>query len=340
MRMPGFWRSEGNASLAGFLQPIGLIYGFLTLRRMRRPGVRLDIPVISIGNFTAGGAGKTPMAIALAEVLKARGEAPFIITRGYGGREAGPVRADPARHDAAMIGDEPLLLSQSAPVIVSRDRAAGARLAIAQGAGIILLDDALQNPDLAKDLSIALVDGSFGIGNGMVVPAGPMRAPLDALVPSVDCVVVIGEDRAGIAARVAGRRPVLAGRLEADRGAAAGLRGAKIVAFSGIALPEKFEASLREAGAEIAATRRFGDHHPFTDRDARMLIALADRHAARLVTTAKDHVRLSGTPMLERLAARADILPVRLVIGQDVLDIAYRAIESARSRARIASAPE
>jgi tetraacyldisaccharide 4'-kinase len=340
MRMPGFWRRDGNAWLAGFLQPIGLIYGFLTLRRMRRNGARLAVPVISIGNFTAGGAGKTPMAIALADMLTARGETPFIITRGYGGREAGPLRVDPARHDAGQIGDEPLLLARSAPVIVSRDRAAGARLALDQGADVILLDDALQNPDLVKDLSIALVDGSFGIGNGLIVPAGPLRAPFDGLLAHVDCVVVIGEDKAGIADLVAGRKPVHAGRLVTGAAAASGFRGAKVVAFSGIALPEKFEASLAAAGAEIAARRRFADHHRFTDRDAKALIALADRHAARLVTTAKDHVRLAGTPLLERLAARADILPVRLEVAPETLDLVYRALDSARNRTRIASAPE
>ena len=331
MRTPAFWQRDGARLPALLLAPFGWIYGWLTLRRLRKPGWRAPVPVISIGNFTAGGAGKTPTAIAVAEALKARGESPFFLTRGYGGRITGPVRVDTAVHDAADIGDEPLLLARHAPVIVARDRAAGARLAISEGATCLVLDDALQNPALAKDFSLAVIDGGFGFGNGNCVPAGPLRAPVHAMQPHIDAVLIIGKDEmdCGQACRSLSW-PFFSAMMQPDAASVATLAGRDVVAFCGIGRPEKFRETLEVLGAKIRAFHAFADHHPYSEAEARMLGEADD--AALLVTTEKDHVRLRGSPALEALAVRAMPVPVTVPLGLDLLEALYRAVDSARSR--------
>lgn len=342
MRMPAFWRRASAAGrvspLARIFAPLGWVYGTLTLNRMRRSGWRAGVPVISVGNFTLGGAGKTPTAMALAEALAARGEAPFFVTRGYGGREPGPLRADPGRHTARDIGDEPLLLARIAPTIIARDRAAGARLAISQGASVIILDDALQNPALEKDFSLAVIDGAFGLGNGQVIPAGPLRAPLEGMLGYVDTILVVGDGEPALIAPLAAQMPVFYGTIR-PRLPAQTLAGQRVVAFSGIGLPEKFEATLAGLGASIVGTRRFGDHHPYSADDARTLLALAMKEQALLVTTEKDHVRLAGTGALDELAKAAQSIPIRLEISADLTALIYRVLVSARSRLSTASGP-
>ncbi|HWL04116.1 MAG TPA: tetraacyldisaccharide 4'-kinase, partial [Xanthobacteraceae bacterium] len=189
MRPPAFWtRRPGLA--AGLLSPIAALYDRIATRRMTRAGAALSVPVICIGNPTLGGAGKTPTAIAVAQLLTAAGERPVLLSRGYGGRLAGPVRVDPARHLAADVGDEPLLLARAAPVVVARDRVAGAHLALSAGASVMVMDDGFQNPSLHKDFSILVVDGGSGIGNGRVFPAGPLRASLDAQLARAQALLV------------------------------------------------------------------------------------------------------------------------------------------------------
>lgn len=327
MKTPDFWRRHDWQSL--LLAPFGWIYGALTLRRMARPGWRAPVPVISVGNFTAGGAGKTPTAIAIAKALIARGERPFFLTRGHGGREAGPLRVDPSRQSAGDIGDEPLLLVRHAPVIVARDRAAGARLAIAAGASCLVLDDALQNPALAKDFSLAVIDGGFGFGNGRCVPAGPLRAPVAASLARVDAVLVIGKDETGAGRAVAGEIPVFAAEMRPSMGAEV-LAGREVAAFSGIGRPEKFRDTLTALGAKVVAFHAFADHHAFTDAEARSLLASAGERT--LVTTEKDHVRLKGTPVLEALAARVMAVPIEIALDPALVAAIYRAVDSLRSR--------
>lgn len=312
MRAPAFWWRTPPTPLARALAPLGYLYGRLVVQRMSKRGAAAFLPVICVGNFTAGGAGKTPTALAVAELLRADGERPAFLSRGYGGREAGPLLIDAARVGAGDVGDEPVLLARSAPTIVARDRPAGAALAAGTGATVIVMDDGLQNPSLLKSLSLAVVDGTTGIGNGLPLPAGPLRAPLAAQWPRTNAVVVIGDGGPGdrIAGEAATRgRPVLRASLEADPAAAARLKGERVLAFAGIGRPAKFFESLAACGAIIVEARAFGDHHAYTAAEIARLAAEAQAGGLALVTTEKDRVRLEGlgVPLAAVLT-----LPVRL----------------------------
>ena len=307
MREPVFWRRGGNPWPARLLAPAGALYGWATQLRCRwhRP-YRASVPVIVAGGLTLGGAGKTPLALALAERLAALN--PHFLSRGYGGREAGPLRVDPTRHGAADVGDEPLLLAARAPAWIARDRAAGARTAVAGGAGLIILDDGFQNPFLAKDIALLAIDGESGLGNGHVFPAGPLREPVSAALARAQGVVLIGEDRAGIAALIGGRCPILRARLAPS--APAAFSGKRVYAFAGIGKPEKFFASLESAGALLAGKSTFPDHHSFSEAEITELLATAAAAKALPVTTAKDRLRLPAA-----LRERVDAFEVRLVFN-------------------------
>lgn len=315
-REPAFWWQPGSGAL---LSPFGGIYGVVAALRMRSKGRSAGVPVICLGNFTVGGAGKTPAALTVGRLLLAAHERLFFLSRGYGGRLAGPVRVDPAVHSAAAVGDEPLLLARLAPTIVARDRIAGAEAARRGGASMIVMDDGFQNPALTKDLAILLVDGRRGIGNGRVIPAGPLRAPLGTQMARTDAIVFVGPSDSEPFIRARARRHNVAiyhGRLEPDRDTVAALRGRKVLAFAGIGDPEKFFATLTEAGITVVESLRFADHHRYTRKEARALLARADAENLMLVTTEKDLVRLSGNRRLAALAARTNALPVRLVIEE------------------------
>jgi tetraacyldisaccharide 4'-kinase len=254
------------------------------------------LPVVCVGNFTVGGAGKTPTAIAVAELLAAAGEIPAFLSRGYGGTEPGPVQVRPT-HTSREVGDEPCLLAGTAPVIVSRDRLAGARMAFEAGATLIVMDDGLQNPSLIKDCTIAVVDGPTGIGNARPLPAGPLRAPMEAQWAGIDAVVIIGEGAAGERVAVDAERlgkKVFTGRLVPDKSNLRPLRDARVLAFAGIGRPEKFFATLREAGIAVEDTRGFPDHHAYTAAEIDSLMRLAESRDLIPVTTEKDFTRLSG----------------------------------------------
>jgi tetraacyldisaccharide 4'-kinase len=267
--------------------------------------------VVVAGGLTLGGAGKTPLALALAERLAQRN--PHFLSRGYGGRQAGPLRVDPARHSAADVGDEPLLLAAAAPTWVARDRAAGARQAAAAGAGLIILDDGFQNPFLAKDLALLAIDGESGFGNGRVFPAGPLREPIQAALDRAQAVVLIGEDRAHIAAVIGQACPILRARLVPAEPAA--LSGQRLYAFAGIGRPEKFFAGLSAAGADLAGTRAFPDHHPFTEAEVAEVLAAATALGAEPIATAKDRLRLPA-----ETRARIRIIEIKLVFESDAIE--------------------
>ena len=285
LRAPEFWARPG---LAGqLLEPLGRAHAAAgaARRALTRPW-HATVPVLCVGNLVAGGAGKTPVALDLARRLAARGARPHLLSRGYGGSEAGPLAVDPARHGAQDVGDEALLLAHAAPTWISADRVAGARAAIAAGARLVVMDDGFQNPGLAKDLSLLVIDGTYGFGNGRVIPAGPLREPIAAALARADAVVVMGADEAGVARRLGGKR-VLAARL-APVAAIAG----PAIAFAGIGRPEKFFRTLVESGATLVAKHGFPDHHRYGAAELARLGDAAQRAGARLVTTAKDWVRL------------------------------------------------
>jgi tetraacyldisaccharide 4'-kinase len=337
MRAPGFWWRQSPSALARLLQPLGALYGAITLRRMRRPGAEAGIPVICIGNFVAGGAGKTPTTLALASRLAALGETPFALTRGYGGKLAGPLGVDPARHIPADVGDEPLLLASRLPTIVARERPAGAMLAGASGASLVLMDDGLQNPSLHKDLRLAVVDGAVGVGNGLCLPAGPLRAPLAGQMEQADASVVIGDGQAGdLVATLAltmGKR-VLRARLVPSVESQAELAGLSVLAVSGIGRPEKFTATLRAAGARLVGEHAYGDHHAYSGGEVAMLIAEAKAKGCRIAITEKDMVKLAPLwPAAERPLLLC--VPVTLAFDdEEALDALLRGcLAKARSAA-------
>lgn len=314
MRAPDFWAApEPNTTTSPslyptLLGPLSLAYDLVG--RLRRATARPDkvaVPVICVGNLVAGGAGKTPVALALVKSLRERGVAAHVLTRGYGGTEAGPLAVDPSAHDAAGVGDEALVLARTAPTWVARDRVAGAHAAAAAGAQSIVMDDGFQNPALTKDLSLLVIDGGYGFGNGRVIPAGPLRERPARGLGRADAVVIIGADRQGITPRIPRSLMLLRADLEPDPDAA-GLHGRKVVAFAGIGRPQKLFDSLRGLGAELAAQRGFPDHHPYSAADLDELRATAKAEDAVLVTTEKDAARLSADQRAGITVLRVDVV--------------------------------
>jgi len=319
LRAPEFWWRKTGAA-AALLYPAGAIYGAVTSRRMIRAGYRAGIPVICIGNPTLGGAGKTPTAIAIAELLKRGGRKVFFLTRGYGGSESGPLLVDLSKHGSRAVGDEALLLAAVAPTIVAGDRAAGAKLAEASGAEAIIMDDGFQNPSLMKNYSLLVVDGLRGIGNGLVFPAGPLRAPFERQFSHAQAMLVIGAGEAGeTAARLAKKSglPVFTAKLLPDPESVSALRGKRVLAFAGIGAPEKFFRSLEDAGAIVAAKKSFGDHHRYTEAEAAQLLAEASVGGLQLVTTDKDIARMRGDDKLAALCAATKTLRVGISFGDE-----------------------
>jgi tetraacyldisaccharide 4'-kinase len=335
MIAPRFWARARPGFAARALAPLGALYGMATARRMARPGTRVDVPVVCVGNYVVGGAGKTPTAVAVARLLQQAGERVAFLSRGYGGApRAAPTRVDPSLHGALAVGDEPLLLARVAPCWVGADRVAAAREAIAEGASVLVLDDGLQNPSLAKDYAIAVIDGEAGFGNGLCFPAGPLRAPPERQAPYVSAEVVIGER--GSPPRAHGpAKPLFRARLEADAIVAAGLIGRPALAFAGIARPEKFFATLEAIGATVAGRRAFPDHYVYSARDIAELAAVANRRGLTLVTTEKDYVRLAAG---QRAGVRALPVTLRFDAPERVAASLREALASFRARNRPPSA--
>lgn len=337
MRAPAFWQGPRPGWQAMCLWPISLIYAAIAFWRFRRaPGATAAVPVICVGNPTVGGSGKTPAAILIARLLAALGRRPVFLSRGYGTRVLGPVAVDLAIHTAADVGDEPLLLARIAPAVVSPDRVLGAELARTLG-DVVVMDDGFQNPALAKDLSILVVDAGYGVGNGYCLPAGPMRLPLGPQLDKAGAVLVIGE---GDAWATVGRRAgdmgvvLLRGRLAADPSMRMAIGGRPVLAFAGIGRPDKFFETLREIGAEVIEERGFPDHHAYDETDARGLMALQRRSGAIPVTTEKDAVRI-GRPKGGTMKALADALvalPVSLVLDENSTFALHELLEKALKR--------
>lgn len=337
LEAPSWWYRDKGV-VASALAPFGALYGAIAEKRAAKiVPYRSCLPIVCIGNFTAGGGGKTPTAIAVARLLAALGMHPAFLTRGYGGTSTGPVLVG-KEHGAGDVGDEPLLLAETAPVMVAADRAAGARAIEGTDANVAVMDDGFQNPSLAKDLSLIVVDAGAGIGNGLVIPAGPLRAPLEAQIARADALVVIGDG--GKAARLVAAferagKPVLKARTGPNCDPR-WLGVLPVIGFAGIARPEKFFATLRANGARLIEARSFPDHHRFTAKEARRLLDDAEARNAMLVTTEKDWVRLpdeEGSALGElRHSSRPFPIAVRFEDEEKIKGLLATAVAKARSQ--------
>jgi len=306
MRAPTFWQ-DGKGPWPRLLAPFAFFTAMASAARTAKPGWRAPVPVLCVGNATVGGAGKTTVVLDLVARLKAQGVAVHVLSRGYGGAAGAAHRVDPRRDTARDVGDEPLLLAEAAPTWVGADRAASARAALAAGAEALVMDDGLQNPSLQKTAAILVIDGERGFGNGRLLPAGPLREPPSAAAARASAAVLIGEDQTGALAVLPPGLPLLRARLVAGPEAEA-LAGAPVLAFAGIAHPQKFAATLRAAGVEVLRCVGFADHARFSPRALARLAEEAKRLGARLVTTPKDAVRLPAA-----FRAEVSVIGVRLV---------------------------
>jgi len=333
---PDFWVRPDGAShpVAKLLGPLASLYQAVD-RRKRASTVpwRASGPVVCVGNASMGGVGKTPFAILLASFMKDAGHRPGFLTRGYGGSEKGPVQVTPT-HTAMDTGDEALLLSRHGPVVVSRDREAGARMLFgSEAADVLIMDDGFQNPALVKDISFLLVDAETGFGNGLVFPAGPLRERPEQAKARADAVVVVTPDKEAEVsthlAEFAGSLPLFRAWLEP-----VAPQPEKVVAFCGIGRPAKFYATLERAGYTLAATRDFADHHAWKPADLADLEALITQHDVPLITTEKDHVRLPAA-----FRERVKTLPVCMTVDDparlgDLLSSRLRVREKTDSTGR------
>ena len=304
MREPAFWYRPPSL-MSRLLSPLGAIYGAVSAWRMDRAGRSAGIPVICIGNYHVGGAGKTPATLKLAEILRASDETPFVVSRGYGGRLHGPVRVQSGIHSTRDVGDEPLMMASRLPVVVSRDRVAGAALAKSEGASVILLDDGFQNPSLRKDLSLIVIDATRGVGNGQVFPAGPLRAPLPPQITRTDALIVVGGGHSadGIVETLKRRgAPVLHASLNADSNSVSALRDRRVMAFAGIGDPGRFFSTLRANGVNVVDEKPFADHYDFSPAEIEGLVKDAGAKSLKLVTTEKDMARIRSDAGLARFA--------------------------------------
>lgn len=305
-RAPGFWFQRPAAPWVRLLAPLGRLYSAGTAWRLRRQPVDAGLPVVCCGNATAGGTGKTPTALYFLALLQAAGWRPCALTRGHGGRQRGPLWVT-AGDDAGGVGDEALLLHAQAPTLVARDRLAGARTAAAAGFDVAVMDDGLQHPQPARALNLLVIDGAQGFGNGLCIPAGPLREPVARVAARCRFAVVVGGDSAGVADQLPPGTQVLAGAVTITGDVPAG----PLLAFAGIGRPEKFFEALEAAGNRPVATGAFPDHHPYSTADLAKLVRAAEALGARLVTTAKDGQRLP-TGFRDRVT----IVPAALSLGQ------------------------
>ena len=303
MRTPKFWYNQKSSALPFLLAPLGRVYEWThaIIQKFAKPW-QAPIPVICIGNLVAGGHGKTPVALSIGNFLKSNNKAVHFISRGYKGSLSGPLLVDPKIHTANEVGDEPLLLSEIAPTWISANREASITLAYKMGAKIIIMDDGFQNPSVKKDLSIIVVDGEVGFGNGHLIPAGPLREDIATGLSRASAVIIIGEDKLDLKLKLSNFIPyppqeplkVITAQLKPAANPQA-LSKKKVLAFTGIGRPEKFFNTLAEMDFNIIRTKSFADHHQYTKKEIASLHKIARTENAQLITTSKDYVRLTAS---------------------------------------------
>lgn len=289
MMTPSFWARRGLPSL--LLSPLSALYA-IGIKCNRATAQHLPIPVICIGNATAGGAGKTPTALAAGRILKEKGINAFFLSRGYGRKTHGTLRVDTARHTSRDVGDEPLLLAQMLPTIVAANRITGADEAISHGAEAIIMDDGFQNPSLHKNLSLLVIDSHYGFGNGLLLPAGPLREPASAAIARADAIIIIGNG-VHVPALPLGKK-ILRAKLLPKAGTES-LMGKRVFAFCGLAHPQKFFYTLEDMGAVIVGCKSYADHAPYNETQIKALATMAGNEDALLVTTSKDAARMDAS---------------------------------------------
>jgi len=328
IKTPDFWTSRGV--IAALLLPAAGLWAAATAIRNRMTHETMAaLPVICIGNFSAGGTGKTPVSSFLYDQLTGRGYKPAILIRGYGGTARQPLWVDHSLHHADDVGDEALMLAESRDVLVARDRVAGAALIAATGQhDLILMDDGLQNPYIAKDFAIGVFDGNVGIGNGWLLPAGPLRIGFHAGLKTIQAAIINGRDDTAIGASIRPHLPVFNGNLSPDQSIIDVFDSNPMLAFAGIGRPKRFFATLRDAGVNIVRELAFADHHPYTETDLVRLQEDANRFGATLITTKKDWVRLPA-----EWRERVGFLPVTLNLerADDLLDSIVSTIAGKRT---------
>lgn len=314
---PSFWWTKPDWR-ARILWPVSLIYGRIAGRRMERGDrASVPVPVICIGNFTVGGAGKTPTALTIARAAKAKGLKPGFLSRGYGGALKGTTVVNPEIHDARAVGDEPLLLARETLTVISPKRVEGARRLVEEGVDLIIMDDGFQSARLAIDYALLVIDTGRGIGNGLLVPSGPVRAPMPEQMRQASTLLKVGKGNAADAiVRQAARagKPFLAASLKVRE--QEGLAGKEVLAFAGIADPQKFFRTVEETGARIAVHRPFGDHKHLREAEIADILDVAASHHLEIVTTSKDLVRLLGRKgRAQELIQRARVIEVEMTFA-------------------------
>jgi tetraacyldisaccharide 4'-kinase len=295
MKTPDFWQRDSKSLMPALLGPASWLYGAAArLQRSLQKTSSVEVPVICVGNVVAGGAGKTPVALALAQFFLAEGRNPHFLTRGYGGRLKGPVRVVRDVHKFSDVGDEALILAAAAPTWVARDRVEGAAAAAKAGAGVIIMDDGFQNPALKKDMSLLVLDGGYGTGNGRLLPAGPLRETLEDGLARADAVVLVdGESDNDHINQLIINKPVFKAKL-VPKSTGETISGEDVVAFAGIGRPAKFFNSLQNIGCRLIECFSFADHHVYNNDEIMKMVELASARNAALVTTRKDYVRLTA----------------------------------------------
>ena len=312
IKTPHFWTELSWQSVILF--PVSYIWRFGHYAQQKILNTEeTEIPVICVGNLTVGGSGKTPVVITLCRFLSGIGKSTSILTRGFGGKEKGPIFVSTNLHQSLDVGDEPLMMAHSLDVCVSRNRPLGANHILDKKKyDCIVMDDGLQNPTLKKDLNIAVFDGKFGIGNGFLLPAGPMRQKLEVGIQNIDLVIFNGKDETGLGQKIPPHIPIFTGELQPDEEIVEKMKNRRVYGFAGIGNPSRFFKTLNNIGADLVGEAHFADHHPYTDADLTQLYEEAMQSGAELVTTQKDWMRLP-TDWRDRVLT----VPVRIHFSAD-----------------------